>query len=120
MVQQFAAAPATSHADIYVTMPVPNYKPGCVVITPARHEAIIHAHPTHSVYGMNHTVMNVVLPDIVPRIIAPATSRHPALDIFDCMGGAGMTHPEWIADGCHPNAAGYAALAKCFQVALGL
>ena len=52
---------------------------------------------------MNHTVINVVFPDIIPRLIAPTnTPKHKSLDIFNCMGGVGMTHPEWIADGCHP------------------
>jgi len=68
---------------------------------------------------MNHTVINQIFPVIVPQIAA-ANTRNKALDIFDCMGGAAMSDPQWIADGCHPNAAGYKALAGCFQAALGL
>lgn len=128
MVGQLRATP--SHPDIHVTKPCPNYKPG--------------------VYGMNHTVINYVFPAILPQsergvgghqcvqqayaplpFIARARSLPPAvaaadtpgnaaLDIFDCMGGVNMTDPQLFADGCHPNAAGYAVLAKCFQTALGL
>ena len=88
-----------SKPNISATIPIPNYKNG--------------------VYGMNQTVINTIFPKLVPEI-ANELTPNPPLDMFDCMGGAGLTHPELIADGCHPNAAGYAFLAKCFQAALGL
>ena len=97
MVNQFNNIP--SKPDIYVTTPVPNYKNG--------------------VYGMNQTVINDIFPAVLPEIASELTV-HKTLDIFNCMGGKGLTHPELIADGCHPNAAGYIFLANCFQVALGL
>ena len=82
MVAQFNALP--SHPDIFVTIPVPNYKPG--------------------VYGMNHTVINYIFPVIVPQIAAADTPKHAPLDMFDCMGGVKLTHPELFADGCHVSA----------------
>ena len=82
-----------------MTTPVPNYKNG--------------------VYGMNQTVINEIFPATLPEIANELTT-HKTLDIFNCMGGVNLTHPELIADGCHPNAAGYIFLAKCFQDALGL
>ena len=88
-----------SKPDIHVTTPVPNYKNG--------------------VYGMNQTVINEIFPAALPEIANELTT-HKTLDIFNCMGGVNLTHPELIADGCHPNAAGYIFLAKCFQDALGL
>ena len=97
MVNQFNNM--ASKPDVYVTTPVPNYKNG--------------------VYGMNQTVINHIFPALLPEIAAELTSHAP-LDIFDCMGGVNLTHPELIADGCHPNAAGYVFLAACFQTALGL
>ena len=97
MITTFQALPGSP--DVYTTIPVPNYKNG--------------------VYGMNQTVINDIFPALVPEIASEMT-KHAALDIFDCMGGKGLTHPELIADGCHPNAAGYSFLAQCFQTALGL
>ena len=99
MVEQFKTRVPGGAPDIYATIPVPNYKPG--------------------VYGMNHSIINNIFPVIVPQIAA-ANTPNAALDIFDCMGGVNLTHPEWSGDGCHPNAAGYRALAGCFQAALGL
>ena len=96
---------------------------------------------------MNQTVINEIFPALLPEIASELTA-HKTLDIFDCMGGVNLTHPELIADGCHPNAAGCESLgnkqrvrapahapspkratappptdvflANCFQVALGL
>lgn len=98
MIETFQALP--SKPDVFTTIPVPNYKNG--------------------VYGMNQTVINHVFPVILPQIAAADAPKHKPLDIFDCMGGVNLTHPELIADGCHPNAAGYKFLAGCFQAALGL
>ena len=98
MISQFQALAWAP--DVYTTIPVPNYKNG--------------------VYGMNQTVINHIFPVIVPQIAAADAPKHKSLDIFDCMGGVNLTHPELIADGCHPNAAGYKFLAQCFQTALGL
>ena len=97
MVSQFNSMP--SKPDVYVTTPVPNYING--------------------VYGMNQTVINHIFPAKLPEI-ANELTKHLSLDIFDCMGGVNLTHPELIADGCHPNAAGYIFLAQCFQTALNL
>ena len=97
MVAEFAGL--ASKPNIFATTPVPNYKNG--------------------VYGMNQTVINKIFPALVPVLATENTPNH-ALDIFDCMGGVNLTHPELIADGCHPNAAGYVFLASCFQAALGL
>ena len=68
---------------------------------------------------MNQTVINRVFPALLPEIANELTT-HNTLDIFNCMGGVNLTHPELIADGCHPNADGYKFLANCFQTALGL
>lgn len=54
---------------------------------------------------MNQTVINRVFPALLPEVANELTT-HKSLDIFDCMGGVNLTHPELIADGCHPNAAG--------------
>lgn len=98
MITTFQALP--SKPDVYVTVPVPNYKNG--------------------VYGMNQTVINDLFPVLLPEVARQMTPLHKPLDIFNCMGGVNLTHPELIADGCHPNAAGYIFLAGCFQTALGL
>ena len=98
MIQQFRNLP--SKPDVYTTIPPPNYKNG--------------------VYGMNGTVINAIFPAVLPVIASENTPNHLPLDIFSCMGGASLSHPELFGDGCHPNAQGYAFLAKCFQTALGL
>ena len=46
-----------------------------------------------------------MFPALLPEIANELTA-HKSLDIFNCMGGVNLTHPELIADGCHPNAAG--------------
>ena len=65
----------------------------------------------NGVYGMNQTVINEIFPALLPEIASELTA-HKTLDIFDCMGGVNLTHPELIADGCHPNAAGCQSLGR--------
>ena len=69
----------------------------------------------NGVYGMNQTVINKIFPALLPEIANELTT-HKTLDIFNCMGGVNLTHPELIADGCHPNAAGCVA----FGIARGM
>jgi lysophospholipase L1-like esterase len=33
------------------------------------------------------------------------------IDIFNTMGGASLTEPQWFMDFCHPNDQGYKAMA---------
>ena len=91
----FASKPA-----IYTAIPPPLYK--------------------DSVYGMNQTVINVVFPKLIPSINAQNKLPHAAIDVFDALGGAALAHPEWSADGCHPNDVGYTHLAAAVMAGIGL
>eukprot|EP00475_Leptophrys_vorax_P005003 TRINITY_DN1300_c0_g1_i1.p1 TRINITY_DN1300_c0_g1~~TRINITY_DN1300_c0_g1_i1.p1 ORF type:complete len:442 (-),score=110.56 TRINITY_DN1300_c0_g1_i1:142-1467(-) len=56
-----------------------------------------------------HTV-NVIIPPIVRRVIYEHHLQ--VIDIFNFMGGRALSHPEYFAEGVHPNDEGYAAMAK--------
>eukprot|EP00039_Didymoeca_costata_P002909 m.63713 g.63713 ORF g.63713 m.63713 type:complete len:271 (+) comp11597_c0_seq2:87-899(+) len=64
--------------------------------------------------GINQTVVNHVLPGKVAEVVT-ANKLPPAVPVFDGMGGVNLTHHEWFfgngSYGCHPNMAGYSALA---------
>ena len=93
--KQFSSKPV-----IYTAIPPPLYK--------------------DSVYGMNQTVINDVFPTLIPSINAHNALPHPAIDVFGALGGAKLQHPEWSADGCHPNDVGYTHLAAAVMAGIGL
>merc|ERR1719222_898304 len=85
-------------------------------------------------YGMNQTVINTVFPTLVPDI-ASANHLRGAIDIFNLFGGSDQQDfPEggctlqtldkakcgfycsasqkWTCDQCHPDDAGYEAMAE--------
>ena len=97
---------------------------------------------TSKPYGMNQTIINELLPALIPRINAAARLPHAPIDVFGAMGGtSGLAcgtgaaaslknlcnhtcvaspHDPQCAlqcdaqscDACHPNADGYAVLAR--------
>ena len=94
MLSQLAALPARPR--LLAVTPVPLYPPNPFTMQPA------------------------VINDALPRLVAQAAAEAGAqlLDGFGCLGGAALARPELFADGCHPNAHGYAVLADCVQQAL--
>eukprot|EP00756_Hemistasia_phaeocysticola_P059450 Hpha_TRINITY_DN36222_c0_g1::TRINITY_DN36222_c0_g1_i1::g.83299::m.83299 len=89
-----------SKPQVYVMIPPPLYKAG--------------------VYGMNQTVINKQFPTLIPEIGKANGLTTAPIDVFDALGGAKLAHPEWSADGCHPNDDGYAQLAAAVMKGLGL
>jgi len=92
-------------------------------------------------YGMNETVINTVFPTLVPEI-ASAGKLRGAIDIFNLFGGSdsrdfppgGCTlqtldkakcgyycsaSQSWQCDQCHPDDAGYAAMAEKVAYVVG-
>ena len=69
---------------------------------------------------MNQTVINHMFPQIIPDIAKSEELKDAdvkVIDVFNMMGGVGLTHYEHFCDGqncdaCHPNDAGYTALAS--------
>ena len=95
MVKAFAEL--TPSPDIYLAVPPPLYAEGT--------------------YNMSQKVINIVLPRLIPSIAAengiPAAN---VIDVFSALGGAGLSRYEYFCDhqscdNCHPNDAGYSALA---------
>ena len=70
-------------------------------------------------YGMNQTVLNDVMPRLVPTISALASLRHPPIDVYSALGGT----PNWKATypvcGCQeppaPSGAGAPTLPSSLQ-----
>jgi hypothetical protein len=44
--------------------------------------------------SMNKTVINYVLPRLLPEIAAGSAAEPGVIDIFDALGGAGLTQPS--------------------------
>ena len=73
-----------------------------------------------AVYEIQPEIVNTKLPAIIP-LIANMTSTT-VIDIFQWLGGSKLTKPHlflneskplrWPNDGCHPNDAGYKAIAR--------
>lgn len=87
---------------LYIMIPPPNYLDG--------------------IYEMNQTIINQVLPSIIPNDIVDVLlltypeSSIEIISIFDAMGGIELTEYAAFCDGqncdqCHPNDAGYGLLA---------
>jgi acyl-CoA thioesterase-1 len=72
------------------------------------------------VFGMNQTVINHIFPQLIPNINKQNSLPKESINVFDALGGVALSHPEYIADGCHPNQAGYTVLAGAMQRGLGL
>jgi len=71
--------------------------------------------------GINQTVVNHVLPQLV-QDIANKAKLPPVVPVFYGMGGVNLTHHDWFwgngSYGCHPNMQGYQALASIVYRAL--
>ena len=70
-------------------------------------------------YSMNQTVINQRFPELIPSIANSKEfeDKPEIIDVFNIMGGVKLAHYEWLCDGqscdgCHPNDAGYTALAS--------
>eukprot|EP00727_Mastigamoeba_balamuthi_P007785 m51a1_g3627 putative xylananse (429) ;mRNA; r:123247-127583 len=84
-----------------------------LVALPSRPQVLVAVPPPlyiDGVISMNGTVINEVLPRLVPRI-AWAAGATPLTGGFSLLGGAALARPDLILDGCHPNAEGHTALA---------
>jgi len=57
-------------------------------------------------WGINQTVVNKILP-VFDAALASATEGGVPVPVFEALGGANLTHPEWTCDGVHPNDGGY-------------
>jgi lysophospholipase L1-like esterase len=101
-------------------------------------------------YGMNQSIINNVLPDLIPKINAATGLAAPAIDVYGAMGGTqdldcgyaseldngflcdhtcvssehdakcGLQCDQQSCDPCHPNDVGYTVLAKAIMAGLGL
>ena len=62
-------------------------------------------------YGINHTVINEIFPQLIPMIAQNLSLENDksvdVIDIFNTLGGADLTQPQMFADLCHPNNEGY-------------
>jgi hypothetical protein len=66
-----------------------------------------------NIFGcMNQTVTNFVLPRLLPTIRDASAAEPQIIDLFDALGGAGLTQPNITCDGCHPRHAGYEEMAQ--------
>jgi acyl-CoA thioesterase-1 len=60
-----------------------------------------------------------VINEIVPAAIQSVATKlnlGKCIDVHGLFGGKNLSKPEWIQDGCHPNAAGYSEIAKLVAV----
>jgi hypothetical protein len=57
--------------------------------------------------NINATVVNRVLPLIVPAVAAQSAAEKPAIDVFNALGGANLTLPGVECDGSHPTQPGH-------------
>eukprot|EP00727_Mastigamoeba_balamuthi_P007786 m51a1_g3628 putative xylanase (224) ;mRNA; r:129117-129865 len=84
-----------------------------LVALPSRPQVLVAVPPplyVDGAFSMNRTVVNEVLPRLVPHI-ARAAGATPLTGVYHLFGGAALARPDLILDGCHPNARGYTALA---------
>ena len=66
-----------------------------------------------NIFGcMNQTVTNFVLPRLLPTVMGASAAEPQIIDLFNALGGAGLTQPNITCDGCHPRTAGYAEMAQ--------
>ena len=92
------------------------------------------------IYGMNQTVINDILPVLIPKINEKNGLPHLSIDIFDALGGADKSSfpkggctlndskiadcssfcDKQSCDQCHPNNNGYKRLAAAVKKGLGL
>eukprot|EP00047_Mylnosiga_fluctuans_P013151 m.29766 g.29766 ORF g.29766 m.29766 type:complete len:232 (-) comp4695_c0_seq1:74-769(-) len=64
-------------------------------------------------FSMNKTVINYVIPSVILPAIAKQSAAEPlVIDLFDALGGAGLTQPGITCDGCHPVDKGYEEMAQ--------
>lgn len=88
MISAFRSLP--SKPKVFVMIPPPLYPP--------------------DPYDMNSTVINGVLPKLLPEIAAQGGAG--VIDVFDALGGANLTQPGITCDGCHPVDKGYIEIAN--------
>ena len=70
------------------------------------------------VYDMNATVINFVLPRLLPTIMAATPVEPQIIDLFTALGGANLTQPNITCDGCHPRQPGYVEMANTIYAVL--
>ena len=68
--------------------------------------------------NMNATVTNVVLGDLLPRVVAASAAERGIVDMFGAMGGYNMSLQNLTCDGVHPVQAGYQLMANTLYTAL--
>ena len=56
---------------------------------------------------MNKTVINGVLPWLLPQIASGSAAEPAVIDLFDALGGKNLSQPGITCDGCHPVDKGY-------------
>ena len=87
-----------SKPEVYLMVPPPLYQDGA--------------------YNMNQTVINDVLPTMIPQMAADlGLPSKNVIDIYGAMGGKSLSSWQFFCDGqscdaCHPNDAGYAHVAS--------
>lgn len=101
MVQAFKALP--SSPKVYIVIPTPLYdEPG------------YDAPPCE----MRQDITNTVFPTLLPSTILPASGADGVIDVFNALGGSGLSQPQQFCDGCHPVDQGYLEVAQTFFVFL--
>ena len=103
MINEFVSP--TNPPKIYISIPPPLY--------------------TDGVYEMDQQVINERLPVLIPSIAASNANVTGVVDVFNAMGGAGLTKYELFCnlqscDECHPNDLGYSLMATVFYKAVFL
>jgi len=110
--------------------------------TPTIYTAIPPPLMQQGAYGMNQTVINDVLPALVPKINAAANINTKIIDVFSALGGEANWRDDYPSscttsstcsgckcplfcdqqscDQCHPDDNGYTAMAAAMKAGLGL
>ena len=96
MISILKAQPAKPR--VFIMQPTPLYRP--------------------NVYDMNQTVINFVLPRLLPTVMQASAAEPVIIDLFNALGGAGLTQPNITCDGCHPHQAGYVEMASAIYKVL--
>ena len=86
-----------SNPDLHIMVPPPLYQNG--------------------LWSMNQTIINDILPDLIPKIAKELGQEDNVISIFEAMGGKDLDAWQYLCngqscDGCHPNDAGYSQLAS--------
>mmetsp|Transcript_70175 Transcript_70175/g.124905 ORF Transcript_70175/g.124905 Transcript_70175/m.124905 type:complete len:344 (+) Transcript_70175:47-1078(+) len=94
-----------TNPEVYTVIPPPFYEPhpvpGIIVFS--------------SVVKSIQTVIHNILPNLLTRINKDAGLPSYPISAFNALGGLALSHPEWSADGCHPNDMGYLMIARIIR-----